>query len=277
MCDPVTLGVTAAVGGAAQAVGGLKSAADQKTAEVNNYKRKLQIRRMKWDGQRAVYGTKLAEFDTTVQENALSASRAYADEQTRLSDLFKQADSAALDAFTRVMENMRYVGSGKTAKRREARDLAKFGRDQALVASNLIRAHESYQSRVESIREKLRTSNRNAYSKVQFKPQPGVPPVKPNVDMTAANLQFIGGMASAVNSGFSTYNSLKAPDVGNMGGFGDNIDLKTSGTNYFSQPFDYSLDMQAPTGFFQGAAPTTLGTNFNFSPGTYDAYGLFGQ
>ena len=272
MCDPVTLGVTAAVGAGAQAVGGLKSAADQKTAEVNNYKRKLQIRRMKWDGQRAMYGTKLAEFDTTIQENALSASRAYADEQTRLNNLFKQADSAALDAFTRVMENMRYVGSGKTAQRRQARDLAKYGRDQAMVASNLIRAHESYQSRVEGIREKLRTTNRGAYSKVQFKPQPGVPPVKPNVDMTAANLQFIGGMASAVSSGFSTYNSLKAPDVGNMGGFGDNIDFKTGGTNYFSQPFDYNLNMQAPTGFLQGSSPLTSGMNFDFSAGNY---GLF--
>jgi hypothetical protein len=272
VCDPVTLGVTAAVGGAAQAVGGLKSAADQKTAEVNNYKRKLQIRRINWDGQRAMYGTKLAEYDTTVQENVLSASRAYADEQSRLNDLFKQADSAALDAFARVMENMRYVGSGKTAQRREARDLAKYGRDQAMVASNLIRAHESYQSRVEGIREKLRTTNRGAYSKVQFKPQPGVPPVKPNVDMTAANLAFIGGMASAVSSGFSTYNSLKAPDVGNMGGFGDGIDLKTSGMDFYSQPFDYNLNMQAPTGFFQGASPLTSGMNFDFSAGNY---GLF--
>ena len=269
MCDPVTLGVTAAVGGAAQAVGGLKSAADQKTAEVNNYKRQLQIRRTKWDGQRALYGTKLAEYETTIQENALSASRAFADEQTRLNNLFKQADSAALDAFTRVMENMRYIGSGKTARRREARDLAKFGRDQAMVASNLIRAHESYQSRVEGIRERLRSTNRGAYSKVQFRPQPGVAPVKPNVDMTAANMAFIGGMASAVGTGFSTYNSLKAPDVGNIGGFGNKP--ITSDINYFSKPVDYNFNMQAPTGFFN-SAPLTQGMNFDFSAGNY---GLF--
>jgi len=203
-----------AVGGAASAVGGLKSAADQKTAEVNNYKRQLQIRSIKWDGQRVLYGTRLAEFDTTVEENVLTASRGYADEQTRLSNLFKQADTAGLEAFTRLMENGRNYGTGRTAKRREARNLAKFGRSQALVTSNLLRAHENYQSRVEGIREKLRTTNRGAYAKVQFKPQPGVPPVKPNVDMTAANLSFIGGIASAVGSGISTYGSLKAPDVG---------------------------------------------------------------
>ena len=54
------------MGGAASAFGGLKSAADQKTAEVNDYKRKLAIRRVKWDGQRALYGTRVAEYETTL-------------------------------------------------------------------------------------------------------------------------------------------------------------------------------------------------------------------
>ena len=84
------------------------------------------------------------------------------------------------------------------------------------MASNLIRARESYQSNVESIREKLRATNRNAYSKVQFKPQPGFAPVKPNTDMTAANMAFLGGIASAAATGIGTYNNLKAPDVGNL-------------------------------------------------------------
>ncbi len=244
------------MGGAASAFGGLKSAADQKTAEVNNYKRQLQIRSIKWDGQRAMYGTRLAEYDTTVQENVLSASRAYADEQSRLNDLFKQADTKGLDAFTRLMENMRGYGSGRTAQRREARDLAKYGRSQALATSNLLRAHENYQSRVEGIREKLRTTNRGAYAKVQFKPQPGVPPVKPNVDMTAANLSFIGGIASAVGSGISTYSSLKAPAVGSM------PNLQPLGDSY---NFDFG-------GNPFGASPmTNMGGAFNsgFTPSSF--------
>lgn len=250
------------MGGAASSFGGLKSAADQKTAEVNNYKRQLQIRSIKWDGQRAMYGTRLAEFDTTVDDNVLSASRAYADEQSRLNDLFKQADTKGLDAFTRLMENMRDYGSGRTAQRREARDLAKYGRSQALATSNLLRAHENYQSRVEGIREKLRTTNRAAYSKVQFKPQPGVAPVKPNVDMTAANLSFIGGIASAVGSGMSAYNSLKAPDVGNL-----TSTPKPGMPNAFNQGSAFSNSYN----FNFGAAQFGAGPSFSssFTPSSF--------
>lgn len=262
MCDPVIGGIAAGVGGAASSFGGLKSAADQKTAEVNNYKRQLQIRSIKWDGQRAMYGTRLAEFDTTVDDNVLSASRAYADEQSRLNDLFKQADTKGLDAFTRLMENMRDYGSGRTAQRREARDLAKYGRSQALATSNLLRAHENYQSRVEGIREKLRTTNRAAYSKVQFKPQPGVAPVKPNVDMTAANLSFIGGIASAVGSGMSAYNSLKAPDVGNL-----TSTPKPGMPNAFNQGSAFSNSYN----FNFGAAQFGAGPSFSssFTPSSF--------
>ena len=109
--------MTTAVGGAASAFGGLKSAADQKTAEVNNYKRQLAIRRVKWDGQRALYGTRVAEYETTLTENLLSASRAYADEQSRLNDLFDQASVQSQEAFAKLAESQKDFGSGKTSER----------------------------------------------------------------------------------------------------------------------------------------------------------------
>lgn len=215
MCEPVSLGLAAA-GQAMSAVGGLKAAADEKTAAVNDYKRKLAIRRIKWDGQRALYGTRVAEYETQVAENVLSASRAYADEQTRLNDLFDQASADAMQKFIKLSEGQKYYGSGRTADRLAARGLAAFGRDQAMMASNLIRAREGYESNVTSIRERLRATNRNAYSKVQFKPQPGFAPVKPNTDMTAANMAFLGGIASAASTGIKAYSGLKAPNVGSM-------------------------------------------------------------
>ena len=198
MCDPVTLGVTAGIGGAAQAFGGLKSAADQKTAEVNNYKRKLQIRRINWDGQRAMYGTKRER--TTPPFKKMSCRLAVLMQTSKVvsNDLFKQADSAALDAFARVMENMRYVGSGDR-QRREARDLCstaeiKRGASNLRVLTRLSEPTTGKERSFVLLIEVL--TPRRAVS-----PQPGVPPVKPNVDMTAANLAFIGGMASAVGSG----------------------------------------------------------------------------
>tara|TARA_R100000406_G_scaffold96122_2_gene92730 strand:- start:1974 stop:2765 length:792 start_codon:yes stop_codon:yes gene_type:complete len=263
VCDPVIGGTLAGVGAATSAFGGLKAASDQKTAEVNNYKRKLGIRRVKWDGQRALYGTRVAEYETTLTENLLSASRAYADEQSRLNDIFDQASVQLQDAFDKLAQSQKDFGSGKTSERLESRNLAKFGRNQALMASNLIRARESYQSNVESIRERLRATNRNAYSKVQFKPQPGFAPVKPNTDMTAANMAFLGGIASAAASGISVHNQLKPPEVGNMGGFG--VQPKTSGMNFYSQDINYNpLGNAAPTNFYNPNLFTS-GTNF-FNP-----------
>ena len=226
MREPVSLGLMAA-GQAASAFGGLMSARDQKKPQVEKYKRDLEIRRVKWDGERGLYKTRVAEYETAIQENGLTASRAYADEQSRLNDLFNEASVKAQESFAELFENQKYYGSGKTAGRLEARNLAKFGRNQALTASNLVRARESYQSNVESIRERLRSTNRNAYSKVQFKPQPGFAPLKPNTDMTAATLQFVGGIASAASSGISSYNSLKAPNV-KADFFKPNVDFSSS-------------------------------------------------
>ena len=259
------------MGGAASALGGLKSAADQKTAEVNNYKRQLAIRRIKWDGQRALYGTRVAEYETTLTENLLSASRAYADEQSRLNDLFDQASVQSQEAFAQLVESQKDFGSGKTSERLESRNLAKFGRNQALMASNLIRARESYQSNVESIRERLRATNRNAYSKVQFKPQPGFAPVKPNTDMTAANMAFLGGIASAAASGIGAYNQLKAPEVGDMGGFG--VQPKTSGTNFFDQDINYNPLGSLPS--FTSITPSTSGFNYSSAFTNPNTYGSF--
>ena len=263
------------MGAATSALGGLKAAGDQKTAEVNNYKRQLGIRRVKWDGQRALYGTRVAEYETTLTENLLSASRAYADEQSRLNDLFDQASVQSQEAFAQLVESQKDFGSGKTSERLESRNLAKFGRNQALMASNLIRARESYQSNVESIRERLRATNRNAYSKVQFKPQPGFAPVKPNTDMTAANMAFLGGIASAAATGISTYNQLKPPEVGNIGGFG--VKPQTSGMNFFNQDINYnplgSLQ-NAPSGF-SSITPSTSGFNYSSAFTNPNTYGSF--
>ena len=267
MCEPVSIGLMAA-GQVASAFGGLASAGAQKKAEVDNYKRQLKIRRINWDGQRAAYGTKVAEYETTIAENTLAASRAFADEQTRLNDLFKQADSSALDSFVNLMERRTYAGTGKTARRREARDLAAYGRSQAMAASNLVRAHERYQGRVQGIRDQLRSTNRNAYSQVRFKPQPGLPPVKPNTDMTAANMQFLGGIASAASGAISGFNQLNAPKVLNNVGSTTNTSqplISPSNVNYFSaQPMSYNFS--APQ-IFNSAMPT-----FQLPSGTFGSY-----
>lgn len=207
MCEPVTL-LTAAAG-TANAVGGLASAGAQKKAEVNNYKRQLQIRSIEWDRSRAAYGQKVSEAKEQLDENFMAASRGFAAEQSQLNDLYNQASVKLQNDFAKIAAQSKYYGEGKTAKRLAMRDMQAFGRAQALTASNLVRAGESYDQDVANIRQQLKAANRKTVAPVMFKPQPGLPPVKPDTDMTAANLAFLGGMAGTAVSSFKTFKEIE--------------------------------------------------------------------
>ena len=205
MCEPVTL-LTAAAG-TAKAVGGLASAGAQKKAEVNNYKRQLQIRSIEWDRSRAMYSQKVSEANEQLDENFMAASRGFAAEQSQLNDLYNQASVTLQNDFTKIAEQSKYYGEGKTAQRLAAKNMAAFGRAQALTASNLVRAGERYGDDVANIRQQLKSANKKTIAPVMFKPQPGLPPVKPNTDMTGANLSFLGSM---VGTGLDTHSAWKA-------------------------------------------------------------------
>lgn len=211
MCEP-TLMLTAA-STALSTAGGLASASAQKTASVNNYKRQLKIREIEWDRSRAMYGQKVSEANEQLDENFMAASRGFAAEQTQLNDLYNQASVSLQNDFAKIAEKSKYYGSGKTADRLAARDMAAFGRSQALLASNLVRAGESYDNDVANIRQQLKSANRKTVAPVMFKPQPGLPPVKPNTDMTAANLGALGTIAGGVATGLDQYATLNS---GNM-------------------------------------------------------------
>ena len=205
MCEPVTL-LTAAAG-TASAVGGLASAGAQKKAEVNNYKRQLQIRSIEWDRSRAAYGQKVSEAKEQLDENFMAASRGFAAEQSQLNDLYNQASVKLQNDFAKIAAQSKYYGEGKTAQRLAAQNMAAFGRAQALTASNLVRAGESYDNDVANIRQQLKSANRKTVAPVMFKPQPGLPPIKPDTDMTGANLSFLSSM---IGVGFDTHKAWKA-------------------------------------------------------------------
>ena len=211
MCEPTILLTAASTG--LSAAGGLASASAQKTASVNNYKRQLKIREIEWDRSRAMYGQKVSEANEQLDENFMAASRGFAAEQTQLNDLYNQASVSLQNDFVKIAEKSKYYGSGKTADRLAARDMAAFGRSQALLASNLVRAGESYDNDVANIRQQLKSANRKTVAPVMFKPQPGLPPVKPNTDMTAANLgalgTLVGGATQIVGRGMDEYKWFK--------------------------------------------------------------------
>lgn len=207
MCEPTLILTGAST--ALSAAGGLAGASAEKTASVNNYKRQLKIREIEWDRSRAMYGQKVSEANEQLDENFMAASRGFAAEQTQLNDLYNQASVSLQNDFAKIAEKSKYYGSGKTADRLAARDMAVFGRSQALLASNLVRAGESYDNDVANIRQQLKSANRKTVAPVMFKPQPGLPPVKPNTDMTAAYLGAAGTIAGGASDMYGQYKQLK--------------------------------------------------------------------
>ena len=195
------------------AAGGLAGAAGQKTAAVNNYKRQLAIREIEWDRSRSEYSHKVSQAEEQLDENFLAASRGFGAEQMQLNALFDKASVEFQNEFTKLMEDKKFYGTGKTAERLQSRDLAAFGRSQALTASNLVRAREGYDQDVTNVRRQLKSANNKTLAPVQFKPQPGLPPVKPNTDMTAANLgalgTLVGGASQIVDRGMEEYDWFK--------------------------------------------------------------------
>ena len=134
----------------------------------------------------------------------------------QLNAIFDQASVELQNDFTKLIEDQKFYGTGKTAERLQARDLAAFGRSQALTSSNLVRAREGYDRDVTNIRQQLKSANRKTLAPVQFKPQPGLPPVKPNTDMTAANLGALGtivGGASDIYGKEEGFAPVDVPDI----------------------------------------------------------------
>jgi len=239
VCEPLT--ILSAVSGTASAVGGLASAGAQKKAEVNNYKRQLKIREIEWDRSRATYAQKVSEAKEQLDENFMAASRGFAAEQSQLNALYNQASVQLQDDFIKIAQSQKYYGSGKTAKRLAARDMAAFGRSQALTASNLVRAGESYDTDVANIRQQLKSANRKTVAPVMFKPQPGRPPVKPNVDMTGANLAFLGSMAGTAFNAASTFKEFGPSNTG----------------SYTSHPSGFSFSQAGQSAYqYQGNMPS---------------------
>lgn len=201
MCEPTT--ILTGVSAVASAGGQLAGASAQNRAAANDYKRQLAIREIEWDRARAEYAHNVTRAEEQLDENFLAASRGYGAEQQQLNALFDQASVSLQSEFVKLAEKRGFYGTGKTADRLAARDMAEFGRAQALTSSNLVRGRDSYKNDVANIRNKLKAANRKTLAPVQFQPIPGLPPVKPDMDMTSALFSAAGTL---IGGGLDTYN-----------------------------------------------------------------------
>ena len=219
MCAPVALGAatfaTGALGAVAQNQSANAQAAAANRAAVGNYKYQLKMRERSWDTERHRYGTQISQYKDQLIENNSAAAKAYASEQRRLNEIYRQAAFSNQGRLAQLLGQtgkMTAAGrSGKSADRVEQSLMANFGRNQAVQAASLMSAQQSYSTRTDNIRDQLRRSNNDAFQQVRIAPQPGVAPPQPVMQQGPSGLGLMTGILGAGIQGYGAYQQYKAP------------------------------------------------------------------
>ena len=89
--------------------------------------------------------------------------------------------------------------------------MSQFGRNQAVMAANLLNVQESQGLRNSAIRDQLRSQNNRAFKSVAVPPTMGIAPPAPVMQQGPSGLSLLAGLGSAAVSGYGAYNELKAP------------------------------------------------------------------
>ena len=215
MCAPVALGVASFATGALGAVGQYQSASAQASAANaaanRNYKYQLKMRERAWDQERHIYGQKIFQYEKAVDNNTMAANRAYAAEQRRLNEIYRQAAFSQQGQLGKLMQQQgRVAAAGRTGKSADRLDnalLAQYGRNQAITQQSLTSAQLKTKYQNEAIRRELISSNNNAYSNVAVAPMAGVAPPRPVMQQGPSSISLLSGLGQAALGGYQTYNN----------------------------------------------------------------------
>ena len=233
MCAPV-VGAVTAISGIASAVGGHQSATAAanaaNAASEEQYEYQVAQRELEWRNTLNREGYKRVQYEEKINENSLAANRAYAGEQQRLNEIYQKASFTNQDSLVKLLgaqgKNTAAGMTGKSAQRSNNMMMAALGRQQSQTAASLTSARQMVKTNNRNTRNQLISTNNDAWSEVAIAPQPGIAPPPPEMQSGPSALSMIGGIGSAVAGGISSFNSLKAPDAGNIG--------KTGGGNMFN-------------------------------------------
>lgn len=215
MCAPVALGVasfaTGALGAYGQYQSGQAQAAAANAATRSNYKYQLKMRERNWDRERAVYGQKVHQFDRQVTENSMAANRAYAAEQRRLNEVYKQAAFSQQGQLQKLLNQQGQMAArgdttGKSASRVDNSGLAQYGRNLAIRSESLQSARQRMLSVNEETRRSLISENNRLYGNVAIAPQLGVAPPTPTMQQGPSKFSLLTGLGSSALSGYQSYN-----------------------------------------------------------------------
>jgi hypothetical protein len=216
MCAPAALAVASFGASAMGAVGQHQSASAQAAAQneaaIGNYKYQLKVRERNWEREVHRYGRQLHQYDSAIQENSAAGQRAYAGEQRKLNEIYRQASFKNQANLVRLAQGSGKAASrnmtGKSAQRIDNQIVSQFGRNQAIMAESLMGAGFNYNNRTEAINREVVDANKQAYEKVAISPQPGVAPPPPVMTPGPSGLGLMAGLGQAAVGAVGTYNEL---------------------------------------------------------------------
>lgn len=222
MCDPVSLGVGTAVVGGAKAVSGFQAKRQQaKTAnqaKASRYEAALNERYLDQTQRNNVYAQNIAQYKQSEGRARDALSRGFGQAQAQLNDVYS---SAAFSTQNRLLESEKAIGriqargtSGQSAALAAQSQLAAYGRNQAILAENILGARNRYAYDVEGLRQRYNSNRATAYGRLGNAPVAGLKPPEPVYSKGPSTLGLVADLGGAALSGFSTYNSLKAPTTG---------------------------------------------------------------
>jgi len=216
MFDPISMGVMSFASSAMGAWGNYSSQQQQtraaNKAAMEEYKYKLKIRSDRWDRSLATYRNQLVDYQLERGEQDAAYSRALEANQYNLNQTYKQASFADQEAAIKLADSQGKLQarnvSGRTADRLNTAVASQFGRNQAMQTESLLGA--SYQSKMQSrnLREQLKSSARQSYSKIMTPPVPDSAPLAPTMQSGPSSMGLYTGLLGAGISGYQTYDSL---------------------------------------------------------------------
>ena len=208
--DPVTAGVSLGVGLIQNIVGHNQK---QEAAKLQNeqiaaaYRQKLKIQQSQIIRDENIYNFKKDAYRDKLYNLDRTSQAAYAQEDMRLNEIFKQA------AFARQGENIVLAKSlgaaqaantrGRSARRAEAMTIGAFGRNQAVRAEQLFTSSLASKMRKDTMRQNLASQRKAAYADVAFTPVRPIAPLEPTFVDGPSNMDLFGGLLGAAGSAFS--------------------------------------------------------------------------
>ncbi len=265
MCAPI-VGAISAISGIAGSIGQQQSAQAQADAQnkaaIRNYKHQIAERELNWRNTLNSWNQKRMQYKVKINENHLAANRAYSQEQQKLNEIYQKAAFTNEEVLTKMVgqqgQNLAAGRTGKSAQRSNSMMMAAVGRQQAQLAASLTSARQQSMTNNRDVRNKLISTNNDAFSQVAMKPLPGIAPPAPVMTPGPSPLTAMAGIAGGIAEGFGAFSSLSAPNAGSFG------------SPYQPQPMNRVAFN--PSGFNAGAFGSfgkNLGTNsfdLNISP-----------